>query len=135
MLLLPLLEADIKNRWQVFAMAKGPDDCDLFDFVESLDAKGKKAWHAIVAKLKVTAKTEEGPALLGKNFSHELGSSKYKIYRFSHGSVRISWFYGSGNKIIICAHGYLKKTSKTPRRDIENAEAYYEAYRQLEGEK
>ncbi|NLF97894.1 MAG: hypothetical protein GX569_14245 [Candidatus Riflebacteria bacterium] len=132
MLLIPLFGVD-NYVWQVFAIAKDRDDCELLDFIESLDVKGKKAWAAIIAKLQATAKTEEGPTLLGNSFSHELGSKKYKIYRFSHGSLRVSWFYGSGNKVIICAHGYMKKAQKTSRRDIETAETYYETYRQAEG--
>lgn len=124
---IPLFDDD-KHIWKIDLLTDDKFNCELLDFVSKLNTSGQKDWIKMVGKLETIATSQEGPRTLGDKFVHELGSSKYKIFRFSQGSLRVSWFYGRGNKIILCAHAYTKKTQKTSRKDIEKAEGYYEAY-------
>lgn len=123
---IPLINDD-KYIWEIDLLADDNGDCELLDFVDKLNAIEKREWFKLVKKLEFIASRQSGPKTLGDKFVHELGS-KYKIFRFSQGSLRVSWFYGDGNKLILCAHAYTKKTKKTSRKDIEKAERYYEAY-------
>jgi phage-related protein len=47
----------------------------------------------------------------------QLGSNIYRIFCFF-----------DGNSVIVLAHGLIKKTQKTPQREIERAEAYRRDY-------
>ena len=49
----------------------------------------------------------------------QLGSNAYRIFCFF-----------DGNSVVVLTHGILKKTQKTPQRDIERAEAYRREYLQ-----
>ena len=126
MIQLPLF--DNKNYiWKIYILAKDEYNCELLDFINGADKRTMQDWARLQANLEHIAKSEEGAKTLNK-FSHELGSKKYKIFSFSQGSLRISWFYGTGNKMILCAHAYKKKSQKTNRKDIKKAESYYERY-------
>ena len=122
---IPLFDDD-KYIWKIYALAND-NDCELLEFAEKLLASGNKDWSKMFLKLEAIASSEKGAMFFGDKFTHEIGSSKYRIFRFSQGALRISWFYGEGNKIILCAHAYIKKSNKTSRKDIEKAEGYYEA--------
>lgn len=49
----------------------------------------------------------------------QLGSNVYRIFCFF-----------DGNSVIVLTHGLIKKTQKTPQREIERAEAYRKDYLQ-----
>ncbi|HPT47612.1 MAG TPA: type II toxin-antitoxin system RelE/ParE family toxin [Candidatus Rifleibacterium sp.] len=48
------------------------------------------------------------------------------IFEFKADSIRVLWFYYKGK--IICTHGFLKKSQKTPKREIERAKKTRRAY-------
>ena len=118
---IPLFNNNDDHIWKIELLAEDNGFCELLDFVIKLDEANKNEWFALLRKLEKAATTQIGPRIFGDKFVHELGSSKYKIFRFSQGSLRVSWFYGKGNKIILCAHGYTKKTQKTSNKDIKKA--------------
>lgn len=49
----------------------------------------------------------------------QLGSNAYRIFSFF-----------DGNSVVVLTHGFIKKTQKTPQREIERAEAYRRDYLQ-----
>ncbi|MDA8091161.1 MAG: type II toxin-antitoxin system RelE/ParE family toxin [Nitrospiraceae bacterium] len=49
----------------------------------------------------------------------QFGSNAYRIFCFP-----------SGNSVVVLTHGLIKKTQKTPQREIEKAEAYRRDYLQ-----
>ena len=126
MLLLDLLTDD-EYIWKFYVLARSEEDCELHDFLNSLSVKDKEAWSGLLAIMETMAAAPEGPRLMD-SLSHEMGSAKYKIYRFEKGRLRIAWFYGEGNKVVICSHGYYKKSQKTPEQEIKKAEKNVEAY-------
>ncbi len=46
---------------------------------------------------------------------------------------RVLYFFYVGNKIIL-THGFIKKTQKTPREEIEKAKAYRKDFLKKEGQ-
>lgn len=50
-----------------------------------------------------------------------------KIYEYIKGRLRFFWFEDD-DKIIVCTHGIVKKSQKTPRREIQRAIRIKEAY-------
>ena len=49
--------------------------------------------------------------------------------QFGSNSYRIFCFF-DGNSVVVLTHGLIKKTQKTPRPEIERAEAYRRDYLQ-----
>jgi phage-related protein len=49
--------------------------------------------------------------------------------RFGSNAYRIFCFF-DGNSVVVLTHGMIKKTQKTPQREIERAEAYRRDYLQ-----
>lgn len=50
---------------------------------------------------------------LPPKWSHEIDKDE-KLFELIKGKLRIPYFRGSGDRIIICGPGFVKKTQKTP---------------------
>jgi phage-related protein len=57
--------------------------------------------------------------------SHKISG---EIWEFIAGRLRVLWFYDQG-RLIVCSHGFLKRTRKIPSGEIERAQAAFDAYR------
>lgn len=51
-----------------------------------------------------------------------------KIWEFIKGDIRVLWFYGKGSRIVVCSHGFIKKSRKTPIKEINHAVAIKKEY-------
>ena len=51
--------------------------------------------------------------------SHQL---RGEVYEFIQGRLRVLWFYDVG-RVVVCSHGLVKQSRKTPPAEIERAEA------------
>jgi phage-related protein len=73
--------------------------------------------------------TQDGP-IRNDRISHKI---KDDIWEFIQGGLRVFYFYDEG-KAVICTHGLVKKTQKTPYGEIALAirlrEQYFSAKRQ-----
>lgn len=106
-----------------YRMADGK--CPVQKFLDSLSGKAaqKVTWVLnLIEDLDVVPST-----YLKKLVSTEeiwecriqLGSNAYRIFCFF-----------DGNSVVVLSHGLIKKTKKTPQREIERAEAYKKDYLQ-----
>ncbi len=67
--------------------------------------------------------SEQGPPR-NVELSHKIAG---EIWEFIAGQLRVLWFYDEG-RVIVCSHGFLKRTRKTPPGEIDRAEAAYLEY-------
>lgn len=51
-----------------------------------------------------------------------------KIFQFVKGDLRILWFYADVRKVIICTHGFVKDSNKTPKSETRRAIAEKDRY-------
>jgi phage-related protein len=58
------------------------------------------------------------------DISHQLGDG---LWEFIQGRLRVLWFYDEG-RIVVCSHGFVKKSQKTPRPELERAKQNRERY-------
>lgn len=58
---------------------------------------------------RLEAMADHGPQYLPE-ISHQIEPD---IWQTEQGRVRILWFYDRG-KVIVCSHGFIKQTPKTP---------------------
>lgn len=97
------------------------------DFMESLDAK-------MVAKiLRVVDLLEKNGPMLRMPHSEYLQDGIFEI-RAKQGTdiTRVLYFFTSGKKIIL-SNGFVKKTDKTPLKEIERAKLFRADYERRHG--
>lgn len=67
-----------------------------------------------------------------EHFNHSQShyvDQKEKIYEYIKGRLRLFW-YEDDDRVVICTHGIIKKSQKTPKREIEKAIRVKLAYMQ-----
>lgn len=121
MILFPLRDEQDARKpiWQFFAIGRNNDQCELLEFLSSFPEKTQehKAASALIAVIKRLQYEISGPmALKGTPYCHEAISGQ-QVYEFRKMSLRLYWFYGVGEKIIICAYGIEKRHPKTSKED------------------
>jgi len=93
------------------------------DFIEGLDTKLQ------VKTLRSIQLLEEYGNSLREPESKPLGDGLFELRAsFSRGETRVLYFFWHKNKAVL-THGFIKKSQKTPLREIEKAKKYRDDYR------
>lgn len=108
---------DMKRTVGFYKTADGY--CPILKFLESLSGKAAKkvAWA-----LSLLEEIERLPVAYFKKLTGTDGIWEVRV-SVSTDTFRIFCFF-SGNTVVVLTHGLMKKTQKTPPREIERAEAY-----------
>lgn len=91
-------------------------------------------FHANVEGLiaMMEAHSQYGAEHFNTNQAHYV-DQKEQIYEYIKGRLRLFWFEDD-NKVVICTHGIVKKSQKTPRREIDRAIRVKLAYKQAKSQ-
>lgn len=102
-------------------------DIPILDFVQSLDIKMKAKVLRCVDILKKNGNELREP------YTKSLGNGIFEL-RAKQGSdiSRVLYFFVIGRKIVL-TNGFIKKTQKTPKNEIELAEKYRNDYLERNG--
>lgn len=111
-----------RARWNVLAVCGPRGDCPLLDFLAGLEARLAADARAMLRLLAFVA--EQGPPR-NVQMSHKIAG---EVWEFIAGRLRVLWFYDEG-RLVVCTHGFVKSTRKTPAAEIERARASCAAYR------
>lgn len=105
-------------------LAMGTDnDCPLFDFLGKLKRDDQNEFARLYALLDRTA--EHGTVRNEQKFRF---FKREKVFEFkTPGGVRLMGFWDEG-RVIICSHGFVKKSQKTPDGELTRAVAAREEY-------
>ncbi|MCL2030445.1 MAG: type II toxin-antitoxin system RelE/ParE family toxin [Oscillospiraceae bacterium] len=105
-------------NYQVIFFEKGSGDCPAEDFINSLDDKMSAKIYRLITMI-----SENGPELR-EPYSKHLEDGIFEL-RARHGSniTRVMYFF-MVRRMIVLTNGFIKKTQKTPRSEIETAKAY-----------
>jgi phage-related protein len=91
--------------------------CVIFEFVKEM---GRKMPTELTKLSRLWSDTaQEGPPKNTEKFKPLTGSDG--IYEFKTSKLRVLCFKDDGN-YIICTHGFVKKSQKTPKKEITKAE-------------
>lgn len=138
----------IGRHWAISAIAGDRDDdrspglkqCELIDFVRGLkgqlEVSKAKFWYL----LSQCVDDQRHPAeVLGSDLVHpayktDVDGRPITIWEFCAIDIRVLFFIEDGN-VILCTHGFVKKTRRTPRKEQEHAVAVYTEYRKLRKQK
>ena len=89
---------------------------EAVEFIENLDKKSKEKFLYIIEYAKQTKDPEVFKKLTGTNiweFRILYKRIKYRLFAF---------WDNKRNSYVICTHGIIKKTGKTPQKEISKAE-------------
>ena len=107
-----------RGTWTVTAAQEqtgsGEYRCPLTESLNDLGANYAKSVGGLLSLLEKFA--QHGKKILNDDLCHEVDSNN-KIFEFIKGDLRLLWFYGAGNKIVICSHVFIKKRQKTPESE------------------
>lgn len=129
---MPIVTRQLRDRpeyaYRILAIGERRDKDSLnspvYDFLIEQKRRDPKELARLTAQLDKTA--ESGPPKDKTKFRHLEGSEG--IYEFkSPGGLRLFCFWDE-KSLIICTHGFHKKSQKTPKGVIETAERWRKAY-------
>ena len=105
-------------------LAMGTDnDCPLFDFLGKLRRDDQNEFARLRALLDRTA--EQGTVRNEQKFRF---FKREKVFEFkTRGGARVMGFWDE-QRLIICSHGFLKKSQKTPQGELARAVVARAAY-------
>jgi hypothetical protein len=101
--------------WRIYAVCSDRGDCPVAEFLTNQPSNFEANRDRLIALFDHVVKN--GPRLLPEERCHQIAND---IWEFIAGKLRIAWFYDEG-KIIVCTHGFVKKTRKTKKSDTQKA--------------
>ena len=128
----PLPGCPFRTPWTVLALGT-EKKCELHDFLEELMRSSQRTFKRLTAILERAS--QGGPQFHNDQICKRLkGTDGGSFLEFKckvkggHGA-RILGFIDEG-RLIICTHGFSKKTNRTPAKEIEKLKKAYESYMQ-----
>ncbi|MBN7822316.1 type II toxin-antitoxin system RelE/ParE family toxin [Bowmanella yangjiangensis] len=120
------------SAWTVTAVQEmtqaGEYECPFVSSLEELGPNYTKSMEGLMSMLEKFA--AHGQRMLNDEICHEADKNA-KIFEFIKGDLRLLWFYGDGNKIIVCSHAFVKKRQKAPPLEVRKAINLKDRYEKL----
>jgi len=114
------------GKYQVIFFENENGDVPAEDFINSLDVK-------MIAKIyRLLVMISENGTNLREPYSKHLDDGIFEL-RAKVGSdiARILYFFFVGKRVIV-TNGFIKKTQKTPKSEIDKAKAFRKEYKEKE---
>jgi len=114
------LEKDAYTVSAVAADRKDDIECQLTDFLGQ--CWGNPKYRGSVEGLQglIERFSVHGRSGLTSDQSHYADKAN-EIYQFKKGDLRVLYFYASDKSIVICSHGFLKKSQKADKKEVRTA--------------
>lgn len=103
-----------EGQYTIHAVCDGRGEAPLLRFLENLGANYRSNRDGMLNLLERCA--EHGPPR-NADLKHQLDEGIYELIK---GQLRVVFFTDAG-KLIICSHGFLKRSRKVPRKEIDAA--------------
>lgn len=110
-----------EGQYAIHAVCNDQGAVPLLDFLENLGANQRSSVNGMYNLLVRCA--EFGPPR-NADLKHHLGDGIFELIK---GRLRVLFFTEKG-KLVICTHGFVKKTRKTPKREIDAAKRIRQRY-------
>lgn len=92
--------------------------CALIDDFNDIEATYEASRNRLLEYFKHVA--TGGPQALNSAQCHQVDANN-KIYEFISGKLRVLFFQAATGRMVICTHMFLKKTQKTPPKEVNKA--------------
>jgi len=110
-----------RSQWTLYAVCSDRGECPLEIFLADRSQLGNDKDRML---RRLEAMAAHGPQFL-PDVSHQIEPD---IWQTEQGRLRILWFYDRG-RVIVCSHGFVKKTRKTPESERSRARQLLWEYR------
>ena len=111
-----------KDTFDIIFFELSDHSCPVQDFLDSLDGKMAAKLYGLMDILSDFGNELREP------YSKPLSDGIFELRaKVSSNITRVLYFFCVGHKIIV-TNGFVKKTSKTPQREIEQAKKYRDLY-------
>ncbi len=118
-----LLESP-SSHVKVVAIMEG-DTCETEEFLNDLAENYQASADGLFRLIEQVV--ESGLEALSTKQCHQVDKT-HKIYELIKGDIRLLFFKGHGDTLIVTTHALIKKTQKTPEKDKNKAIRYKKAY-------
>jgi phage-related protein len=108
-----------------YDFAKYNDSIPMIDFLESLSAKERALIYKHMEKL---VEYKSNNYNLSDKFSKLLEDGIFELKVQLHNTTSRSLYFYEKDKIIIFTNGFIKKSQKTPRKEIDKAKTIKETF-------
>ncbi|CCE21999.1 type II toxin-antitoxin system RelE/ParE family toxin [Methylotuvimicrobium alcaliphilum] len=115
-----------RTRYTIAAAMNG-DECETETFLNDISTKYQASAEGLIHLIERIA--EHGLDGLSTKLCH-LVDKENKIYELIKGDLRLLFFKGHCDILIITSHGFLKKSQKTPDNEKNKAVRYKKQYQQ-----
>jgi hypothetical protein len=112
------------NRYKIVAVVDN-DICLTEKFITHGE-ESTKAYRIGLAKI-LDAASKDGLQNIPAAWFHDANKNK-KIYEFIKGPLRLFFFKGKDNHIVVCTNGVRKSGKKSNKQLVENAAQWQELY-------
>lgn len=92
--------------------------CSLIDDFNDIEATYAASRNRLLEYFKLVAGS--GPQALNSAQCHQVDANN-KIYEFISRKLRVLFFQSATGSLVICTHMFLKKTQKTPTKEVNKA--------------
>lgn len=92
--------------------------CPLDDDFNDIEATYEASRNRLLEYFKHVANS--GPQALNTAQCHQVDANN-KIYEFIAGRLRVLFFQSQTGRMVVCTHMFLKKTQKTPPKEVSKA--------------
>lgn len=113
-----------KGRYTIAAVMEG-EGCPAETFITSGETNYQASRVGLANMLERLASS--GFANLTSSMTHE-ANKQHKIYELIKGDLRLFYFKGTGDVIIVCTVGVLKKTQKADKNAVAQSIGWKDMY-------
>lgn len=124
------LKVLIAGKWRITSPMARCGSSEVEAFFDELAADYQSNVSALLAMME--AHSNLGSEQFNHSQSHYV-DQKEKIYEYIKGRLRVFW-YEDDDRVVICTHGIIKKSQKTPKREIDKAIRVKLAYLQAKSD-
>ena len=118
------LQILLKNNFKIAAVSQN-NQCEVETFLEQIDARYSASADGIFSLIEHIS--ENGLNCLSSKLCHLIDRDN-KIYELIKGDIRLLFFRGHGDILIIASHAFIKKSQKTPNKEKSKAINYKKQY-------
>lgn len=106
-----------RSRYKIAAAMDG-DECETLTFLNDVSSKYRASAEGLIHLIERIA--DHGLDSLSTKLCH-LVDKENKIYELIKGDLRLLFFKGHCDVLVITSHGFLKKSQKTPDNEKNKA--------------
>lgn len=107
----------LEGKWTIITPMKGNGSSELEDFLDGLSRNFEANIAGVMAMMEQHC--NHGAEQFNTSQCHYI-DQKEQVYEYIKGRIRVFWFEDD-ERVVICTHGILKKSQKTPKTDIQRA--------------